>query len=47
LNAQRRRVDIAVVREAGRRPFLRTHADGQWNDNLLAQPECGSNCRVV
>lgn len=21
-------------------PFLRTHADGKWNDNLLALPEC-------
>ncbi|WP_342167146.1 DUF3892 domain-containing protein [Methylobacterium sp. SD21] len=20
--------------------YLRTHADGQWNDNLLALPEC-------
>ena len=31
---------IDVVREAGRNPFLRTHADGKWNDNLLALPEC-------
>jgi len=23
-----------------RKPFLRTHADGKWNDNLLALPEC-------
>ncbi len=21
--------------------YLRTHADGVWNDNLLALPECG------
>ncbi len=21
-------------------PYLRTHADGAWNDNLLALPEC-------
>ena len=20
--------------------YVRTHADGQWNDNLLARPEC-------
>ena len=20
--------------------YLRTHADGKWNDNLLALPEC-------
>jgi hypothetical protein len=22
--------------------YVRTHADGQWNDNLLALPECAS-----
>jgi hypothetical protein len=21
-------------------PYVRTYADGQWNDNLLALPEC-------
>ncbi len=31
---------IGVVREAGKRPYLRTHADGRWTDNLLALPEC-------
>lgn len=35
-----RRADVAVVREAGRQPFLRTHADGKWNNNLLALNEC-------
>jgi Protein of unknown function (DUF3892) len=29
------KIYIGVVREAGRMPFLRTHADGKWNDNLL------------
>jgi len=24
----------------GRAPFLRTHADGYWNDNLLSLPNC-------
>ena len=42
-----RKVFIEVVREAGKLPFLRTRADGKWNDNLLAQPECGANCKVV
>ena len=42
-----RRVDIAVVREAGRLPFLRTHADGKWNDNLLAQRECDASCKLI
>jgi hypothetical protein len=31
---------IGVVREAGKQPYLRTHADGRWTDNLLALPEC-------
>ena len=34
-----RRADIAVV-DGPSGPYLRTHADGQWNDNLLALPEC-------
>src|ERR1700733_6573173 len=28
---------IGVVREPGKNPYLRTYADGKWNDNLLAQ----------
>jgi hypothetical protein len=42
-----KRVYIGVVREAGKAPYLRTYADGKWNDNLLAQQECGANCRLV
>jgi hypothetical protein len=38
---------IAVVRESGKLPYLRTHADGKWNDNLLAQAECTNNCKLV
>lgn len=38
---------IGVVRPTGRPPYLRTYADGKWNDNLLAQPECSSNCKVI
>lgn len=34
------RADIGVVRETGKRPYLRTYADGYWNDNLLALREC-------
>jgi len=33
-----KRANVGVVREAGRAPFLRTHADGYWNDNLLSLP---------
>jgi hypothetical protein len=35
-----RRVDIGVVRPAGRPAYLRTHADGDWNDNLLSLDQC-------
>jgi hypothetical protein len=34
-----KRAEIAVV-SGPNGPYLRTHADGQWNDNLLALPEC-------
>ncbi|MGB9985207.1 MULTISPECIES: DUF3892 domain-containing protein [unclassified Herbaspirillum] len=42
-----KRIYIGVVREAGKAPYLRTHADGKWNDNLLAQGECGADCRLI
>lgn len=35
-----KRADVGVVREAGRAPYLRTHADGYWNDNLLSLVQC-------
>lgn len=35
-----KRSDVAVVRPAGRSPYLRTRADGDWNDNLLSLPTC-------
>ncbi len=38
---------VGVVRETGRNPYLRTHADGKWNDNLLAQAECDGTCPLV
>jgi hypothetical protein len=38
---------VGVVREPGKAPYLRTHANGKWNDNLLAQPECDAVCRIV
>jgi len=31
---------VGVVREHGKSPYLRTHADGYWNDNLLSLPQC-------
>ena len=35
-----KRADVGVVREQGKAPYLRTHADGTWNNNLLALPPC-------
>ena len=33
--------EIGVVKPTdGRDPYLRTYADGDWNNNLLALPEC-------
>lgn len=36
----RKRVDIGVVREAGKAPYLRTYADGRWDNNLLSLNQC-------
>jgi Protein of unknown function (DUF3892) len=35
------RAEIGVV-DGPSGKYLRTYADGQWNDNLLALPECPS-----
>jgi hypothetical protein len=36
-----RKAYVGVVRGDGyKAPYLRTHADGKWNDNLLAQNAC-------
>jgi len=35
-----RRATVGVVRETGKRPYIRTHADGYWNDNLLSLNAC-------
>lgn len=42
-----RKMYIGVVHETGKAAYLRTHADGKWNDNLLAQDECNSQCKLV
>lgn len=34
-----KRADIGVV-QGPNGEYVRTYADGQWNDNLLALPEC-------
>jgi hypothetical protein len=35
-----KRADIGVVREQGKAPYLRTYADGKWNNNLLSLNQC-------
>ena len=45
--ATNRKVYIGVVREIGKNAYLRTHADGKWNDNLLALSDCDGACKLV
>ena len=35
-----KRADIGVVRKTGKAPYVRTHADGRWNNNLLSLNQC-------
>ena len=35
-----RRVRVGVREETGKAPYLQTHADGYWNNNLLALQRC-------
>ncbi|SRR6266498_154863 len=42
-----RKMYVGAVKETGKLPYLRTHADGKWNDNLLAQAECNGSCRLI
>lgn len=32
------RSEVSVVRPQSAQPYLRTYADGQWNNNLLSLP---------
>ena len=35
-----KRSDVGVVRSSGKAPYVRTHADGDWNNNLLSLNQC-------
>ncbi|HKN29726.1 MAG TPA: DUF3892 domain-containing protein [Roseiarcus sp.] len=35
-----KRSEVGVVRPLGRPAYLRTYADGDWNDNLLSLDRC-------
>jgi hypothetical protein len=30
--------EVGVIKPQGRAPYLRTYADGEWNNNLLSLP---------
>lgn len=36
-----KRANVGVVRPTNHAPYIRTYADGYWNDNLLSLPQCG------
>ena len=40
LDSRGRRAEIGVVFEAGKAPYLRAYADGEWTDDLLSLPQC-------
>jgi hypothetical protein len=41
-------VYVGVVRgDSNKAPYLRTFADGKWQDNLLALKECTGACKIV
>ena len=43
-----RKVYIGVVRgDCNKAAYLRTYADGKWQDNLLALAECNGACKTV
>ena len=41
IDAQRHRSEVGIIDPGnGRARYVRTYADGDWNNNLLALPEC-------
>ena len=42
-----KRMNVEVIRETGKLPYLRTRADGKLNDNLLQQDDCDGTCKLV
>jgi len=35
-----KRAEVGVIYPQNHAPYLRTYADGNWNDNLLSLPQC-------
>jgi hypothetical protein len=43
-----RRAYVGVIRsDTEKGPYLRTYADGKWNDNLLRQPDCPLGLNLI
>jgi len=42
-----KRATVGVVRQPGKRPYLRAHADREWNNSLLELPVCFGACALV
>ena len=38
VESSRTKVAVGVVKPQGRKPYLRTYANGSWTDNLLSLP---------
>lgn len=41
------RAYVGLHRQEGKPPRLRTSLNGTWNDDLLALPSCGNNCKLL
>ena len=39
----RKRSNVGVMRSTGRDPYVKTYADGDWNNNLLSLNQCPRN----
>lgn len=46
-HSAQRRCYLEIVRELGKRPYLKAHADARWVDILVDQDRCDENCRLI
>ena len=38
---------LEVVRELGKKKYLKAHMDAKWIDGLLTQEACDENCKII
>ncbi len=38
---------IGIVKELRKPAYLRSHAANKWNDNLVSQPNCSDDCKLL